>query len=131
MTHDRDVPHPVEPRRVSGHNEHARPQIGGRFRIGHSHDDGEFRAIGARCVPLLAVDHIRIPVLYCRGFQHNRVRPWHIHLGHGKAAPDLALHQRPQVSLLLILCSMQVEDFDVTSIRGLTTKNIVAQGRSA
>ena len=130
MSHDRDIPHPVKSLRCRGNKNHAGLKISGCFRIGDGHDNGKICPVRCRGIPFVTIDDIIIPVLYCCGFQHDRIGTWHIHLSHGKTGSDISSHQGIKITLFLFLGSMEVKDFNIACIRGLAPEDIMTQGGS-
>jgi len=128
VSHNGDVPHQVEARRVARHDDHARAQIRRGLGIGDRHDDRELGAVGRGAVPLLAVDYVIAAVLHRRGIHHDRVRAGHFDLGHREAASDFSLHQRPQIFLLLLLRSVFMQDFNIARVRRLTAEDEMPEG---
>ncbi len=95
--------------------------------VGHGHHDRERRAVGRGGEPLLPVDHIVVTVGDGGRPHHHRVRTGHLRLGHREAAADLALDQRAQESLALLVGGVDVEDLDVAGVGGLGPEHQVAE----
>src|SRR4051812_1683867 len=64
VAHDRDFPHEFVARRVRLDDEHARPAVRCRIRIGNREHDCERRPVSVGNEPLVAVDDPRVAILH-------------------------------------------------------------------
>ena len=90
-----------------------------RVRIGLAHHDRDLaaRIADARRPPLAAVDHIMIAVALDRGFDIGRVRRCDGRLGHQERGTNLAVHQRLQPLLFVLLGAVAHEHFHIAGVR--------------
>ncbi len=128
MPHHRDVPHQIKTRIVGGNDDHAGAQMRRSLGVCDGHADGEGSAVRRGSVPFLAVDDVIVAVLDRCSVHHDRIGAGHFHLGHGKAAADPALHQRPQVFFLLFLGAEFVKDLHIARVRRLAVEGIMPDG---
>ena len=113
MAHHRDRSDQVEAGVVGGDEDHARPRVGVGVGIGDAHDDRHRGAHGARGEPLVAVDHPLVAVELGAGLERGRVGARDLGLGHREAAADLAVQQRLEPFLALLLRAVLGEDLHV------------------
>ena len=88
-------------------------------RVGLAHQDRDLaaRIAGAGREPLAAVDLVVVAVALDAGLDVGGVGGRHRRLGHQERGADLAVHQRPQPLLLLLLAAVAQEHFHVAGIR--------------
>ena len=103
VAHHRDVADQLEARVVDRDDDHARPRVGGGVGVGDDHRDRELGADRARGEPLVPVDHPLAVLELGAGLQRGRVRAGDLGLGHREAAADLAVEQRLEEALLLLV----------------------------
>ena len=114
-----------EPRRVGWDDDlaHASARLGAG--LGDRHHDSECRALGAGGEPLPSVDHPLAAVRHCRRLQACRIRPGHVGLGHGEERASLAVDERLQPALLLLVGAEQVQDLAVAGVGRLTVEDVL------
>ena len=114
--------------RIGGHEDLARAAMWLAVGIGDRHDDREARSLGARREPLVTVDDPFVPVENGPRTQQRGVRPRDVRLGHGEERPRVALDERTQKALLLLVRAEQVEDLAVAGIGRLAVEDELAPG---
>ena len=131
VSHNGDVADEVEAGGVVGNNNHACAQIRRGLGVGDRHDYGELGAVGRGGVPFLPVYHVIVAVLHRRGVHHDRVGACQLDLGHGEAASNFTIHQRPQIALLLLLGPVFMQDLDVPRVGGLAAEDVMPERRAS
>ena len=118
VAHHRDAALDAEAGRVGGHDDLAEAEVGVRVvGVRHRHHDGERRPVRAAGEPLVPVDDPVVAVAHRRGAQQLRVGAGHLGLGHGEAAADLPVDERPQPARLLLVGAVAPEDLGVARSR--------------
>ena len=94
-------------------------RCGGAVGVGLAHDDEDLAALvgGTAGPPLAAVDHVVVAVADDRRLDVAGVGRGDVGLGHREAGPDLALEQRLEPPLLLLVGAEQHERLHVAGVR--------------
>ena len=104
--------------RVARHDDHRLLAVGRRVGIALAHQDDDLaaRIAHARRPPLAAVDDIVVAVALDAALDVARVGRGDRRLGHGEAGADLAVEQRLQPLLLVLLGAVAGEHFHVAGV---------------
>ena len=105
--------------RVERAEDHRLLLVGRGRRIGLTHDH-EDPAVGVQRPgrpPLAPVEHVLVAVALDTHPDVGRVRRGDIRLGHRKPGADLAVEQRPQPTVLLLLAAEVMQDLHVARVR--------------
>ncbi len=116
MTHHGDRANSVEARGIGWHQDHARPLVWRRVGLRHDHRDGHRGAVRAGRVPLVTVDHPLVAVEHRGRLEPGGVGAGGAGLGHREAAAGLALEQRPEPAVALLLRPVLREDLHVAGV---------------
>ena len=116
VAHHGHRPHALEAGRVHRHQDHARALVRRRVGVGHDHGDRERGAVVARGEPLVAVDDPLVAVELRARHQAGRVGARRLRLGHREAGADLAVEQRLEPALLLLVRAVLGEDLHVAGV---------------
>ena len=98
------------------------PWYGAHVGVGDRHDDEERRGLGVRREELPAVDDPLVAVLHGPGLEQRRVGAG-VGLGHRVAGEDLAVEQRLQVALLLLVGAVVGDDLGVAGVGRLAAED--------
>ena len=116
VLHRRDVAHDRHAGRVGGDEQHRRALVLVRVGVGDRHHDQEVRHRGVRGEPLVAVDDPLVALEHRGGLQQRRVRAGVLRLGHRERRAQVAVEQRIQVLVLLVLGARHGEDLGVARV---------------
>ncbi len=103
----------LEARRVTRDDDHRRPLVRTGVGVGDDHRDQEVRDHAVRCEPFVSVDHPFVALELGGGGEEGRVGARGIGLGHREGRAHLAVEQRVQPALLLLVGSKVGEDLGV------------------
>ena len=103
---------------VARHDDHRLLAVGRRVGIALAHQDDDLaaRIAHARRPPLAAVDDVVVAVALDAALDVARVGRGHRRLGHGEARADLAVEQRLQPLLLVLLGAVAGEHLHVAGV---------------
>ena len=104
---------------VSRHQHHALLRMLGGIGIALAHDDvdGAAWVARARNPPLVAIDHVLITLALNTGADIGGVARCHLRLGHRKGGADLAIEQRLEPTVTVLLRTIAGNGFHIARIR--------------
>ena len=110
-------------RRIRRDDDLAHPLVRRLVRLGHRHHDPERRALRAAREPLAAVDHPLVAVEPRGRLQAGRVGARDVGLGHREERARVAVDERLQPPLLLLVRAEEVEDLAVARVGRLAPED--------
>ena len=117
--HRRQHPFHSDARSIHRDENHRVARVSMRVRVGQPHKNDHL-AVGmtdAGAPPLAAVDHHLVAVDDGRGRHVRGIRGSHVGLRHTKRGPDIALQERFEPDLLLLLAAVPVQHLHISRIR--------------
>ena len=123
LLHVGDVAHEVDTGRVDRDEEHRGALVRRRVGVGDRHHDEEVGDRAVRGEPLVPVEDVAVAVADCAGPELGRIRAGGVGLGHRERGPDLAVEQRVEPALLLLVGARERDDLAVTRVGCLAAEH--------
>ena len=131
VAHDRDRPDDLEAWGVGGDDDLTGPGVRRSVRVAHHHGDGEGRAQGAGGEPLVAVYHPLVTFAPGPGLQARGIRACDLGLRHREAGAHVAVEERLQELLLLVVGTELEQDLGVAGVRRLAVEDSGRHGAAS